>query len=237
MSQGNQVDEMEGVEITKADLAPPLFNEEEKRILEVYDRMEELQLEIALLKAQGVLSQDEPMEASEEDIKTAQQDLLKAKAAYQLRANVIENVLIANPILKAVHSGNNASAAEQDLLPLLEQRDALSVKLMDLSEKILSARNELISVETEHVLKARKNTKLATRMIALAEEANTQKRDDIPPKARQQLNELEESVKTSRQRWRIMKGTASGTIVGSGVDWARDPKLLEIVLDDDGAEG
>ncbi len=37
----------------------PLLTEEEKRILEVYDRLEELQLEIALLKAQGVLSQGE----------------------------------------------------------------------------------------------------------------------------------------------------------------------------------
>lgn len=50
---------------------------------------------------------------SEEDIKTAQQDLLKAKAAYQLRSNIVENVLAANPILKAVHSGNNATSAEQ----------------------------------------------------------------------------------------------------------------------------
>lgn len=73
-------------------------------------------------------------------------------------------------------------------------------------------------------------------MIALAEEANTRKRDDIGSKAREKLQEMEESVKTSRQRWRIMKGTASGTIVGSGVDWARDLKLLEIVLDHDGTE-
>jgi hypothetical protein len=123
---------MERVELTGAEKqGPPLVTEEEKRILDVYDRLEELQLEIALLKAQGVLSQgesslpvicqvvtnlpisDEPMDASEEDIVTAQQDLLKAKAAYQVRNNVIESVLIANPILKAVHGGKNASIAEQ----------------------------------------------------------------------------------------------------------------------------
>lgn len=58
MSQSNQRDEMEGVEVTRHENAtPPLLSEQEKRILEVYDRMEELQLEIALLKAQGVLSQ------------------------------------------------------------------------------------------------------------------------------------------------------------------------------------
>jgi hypothetical protein len=93
-------------------------------------------------------------------------------------------------------------------------------------------------VESEHAINTRENVELSSRMLALAEEANTQKKEDITDsKLRLQLDELEQDVKKSRQRWRIMKGTASGTIVGSDVDWARDPKLLEIVLDDDGAEG
>jgi Centromere protein H (CENP-H) len=84
---------------------------------------------------------------------------------------------------------------------------------------------------------ARKNAELATTMLALAKEADTQRKEDInDPKVRQQLDELEASMRTSRQRWRIMKGTASATIAESGVDWARDPKLLEIALDNDGDE-
>jgi hypothetical protein len=55
-----QAEEMEGVEMTSTEKQiPPLLTEEEKRILNVYDRLEELQLDIALLKAQGVLSQGE----------------------------------------------------------------------------------------------------------------------------------------------------------------------------------
>jgi len=126
------VEEMEGVEIAGAEKqSPPLLTEDEKRILEVYDRLEELQLEIALLKAQGVLSlgelflfvnqdcnqslqtSDEPMDVSEEDLTAARQELLKAKATYQVKNNVIESVLIANPILKAIHGGKNATIAEQ----------------------------------------------------------------------------------------------------------------------------
>jgi hypothetical protein len=69
-------------------------------------------------------------------------------------------------------------------------------------------------------------------MIALAEEANFQKKLDIQdPSVRAQLDELEESLKVSRQRWRIMKGTASAVVAGSGVDWARDAALRELVLD------
>lgn len=56
--QGNQAEEMEGVESTNPKAgSPPLMTTDEKRVLELYDRLEELQLEIALLKAQGVLSQ------------------------------------------------------------------------------------------------------------------------------------------------------------------------------------
>jgi len=237
--QGTQVEEMEGVEMTDAEKqSPPLLTEEEKRVLDVYDLLEELQLEIALLKAQGVLSQEETMDTSEEDIVTAQQDLLKFKAAYQVRNNVIESVLIANPVLKAVHGGKNASIAEQDLAPLIRQRDDVSITLTQLSTRVLLARDELKEVESEHIVIASKNAELATTMLALAEEADTQRKGAIDdPKVRQLLDDLEASMKTSRQRWRIMKGTASATIAESGVDWARDPKLLEILLDNDGDEG
>lgn len=128
--QDSFAEDMEGVEATGTDVdSPPLMTEQEKRTLEMYDRLEELQLEIALLKARGVLSQgmrsngiccyvfllftDEPVDATEEDIKAAEQDLLKARALYQVRTNIVENVLMANPILKAVHAGTNASIIEQ----------------------------------------------------------------------------------------------------------------------------
>ncbi|KAN0117210.1 Centromere protein H (CENP-H) domain containing protein [Hyaloscypha variabilis] len=235
----NQVDEMDGVEMTETEnRTSPLLTEDEQRILDFYDRLEELQQEIAFLKAQGVLSQDEPMEASDEDLTSARQEVLKAKATYQVKHNVIESVLIANPILKAIHGGKNATAAEQDLAPLIELRDDLSITLTELSTRVLSTRNEFKGVETENMVTARTNTELATTMLALAKEAAIQNKESInDPKARQQLDELEVSMKTSRQRWRIMKETASATIVGSGVDWARNPKLLEIVLGSDGDDG
>jgi len=92
-----------------------------------------------------------------------------------------------------------------------------------------------MKAESEHIVVARKNAELATKMLALAEEENTQNKENIKdPELRQQLDELESAMKDSRQRWRIMKGTSSATVAGSGVDWARDPNLLEIVLNDEG---
>ena len=52
-----QPEHMEGVETTKPETeTTPLMSDQERRVLEVYDRLEELQLEIAFLKAKGVLS-------------------------------------------------------------------------------------------------------------------------------------------------------------------------------------
>jgi hypothetical protein len=126
----------------------------------------------------------------------------------------------------------------RDILPLVEKRDALSITLSKLTGEVHSARKNLEDVERDNTLIAQKNVELSTKMLALAEEANTQKKEDInDPNARQQLDDLVAEMQISRQRFRIMKGTASAVIAGSGIDWARDPKLLEIVMDDDGDDG
>ena len=53
--QESLAEDMEGLEVSN--LETPLMTGQERRILDAYDRLEELQLEIALLKARGVISQ------------------------------------------------------------------------------------------------------------------------------------------------------------------------------------
>ncbi len=55
----DQVEMMEGLEITDELEIRRLMTEDEKGILAVYRRFEELQFEIAVLKAKGVLSHGE----------------------------------------------------------------------------------------------------------------------------------------------------------------------------------
>lgn len=50
---------------------------------------------------------------SQKDLEDAQKALLDAKARHALRNSIVESVLIANPILKAVHAGSNASPIER----------------------------------------------------------------------------------------------------------------------------
>jgi hypothetical protein len=51
-------------------------------------------------------------------IKNAERACLEARARYILKNSIVENVLITDPVLKAIHSGGHATPAER-LLCLL----------------------------------------------------------------------------------------------------------------------
>ena len=53
---------------------------------------------------------------------------------------------------------------------------------------------------------------------------------DAAPRLRAELDRLDGEVRAGRRRWRGLKGTASAGVAGSGVDWAVDPELRELVL-------
>lgn len=52
-------------------------------------------------------------EVTNADLKNAEEEYLEARAAYVLRQSIVEDVLVAHPILKAVHSGINATPTER----------------------------------------------------------------------------------------------------------------------------
>lgn len=52
----------------------------------------------------------------DEDLTAAQNALLTARARYRLRNDAIEAVMVTDPILKAVHSGTQASPIERHVL-------------------------------------------------------------------------------------------------------------------------
>lgn len=128
----SEVDEaMTGVDGGESHL--PL-SEDETRVLELYDKLQELRLEIAIINAQQAGKVTFTCQArrwkkslcspghcwifsgakgGDEDLTAAQNALLTARARYRLRNDAIEAVMVANPILKAVHSGTQASPIER----------------------------------------------------------------------------------------------------------------------------
>lgn len=189
-------------------------------------------------------------DVNEDSLNAAQNDLLESQALYSLRNNILESIFIADPILKAVHSGSKASPVVRyvfsrtrrineahfysDLRPHIRQRDELSISLTNLSSTLAKSREDMIKLESENIILARKNAELTKTMLQLAEEASAETKEDIKdPGKKAEIEELEESLRVSRQRWKIMKGTTSGVVAGSGVNWANDSTLRKLVLDVD----
>ena len=109
----------------------PTFTERESLVLSLYDQLHELRLEYALLEAQlaskidlysiyavwyahwlGPAHDSSAAEVSESDVKLAKRQYLEARATYMLQKSIVENVMISDPILKAVHSAPTANPVE-----------------------------------------------------------------------------------------------------------------------------
>lgn len=114
----------------------------------------------------------------------------------------------------------------------MERRDEASIAVAKEAAKTGRVWDDLTSTQSSTLFASRKNVTSTAELFELAEEAKQKKR--IPPnntKMMQEQAKLEAELKTSKQRWRVMKGVASGIIAGSGIDWARDDELRDVVLD------
>ncbi|KAI0187337.1 centromere protein H (CENP-H)-domain-containing protein [Xylaria flabelliformis] len=209
---------------------PLLLSDREKRVLELHDKLQQLQLEIALLNAQNNYV---PNMTSGRTVEDAQKELLDSRARYTLRNEVVASVVSANPILQAVHNGTKASPIERDLLPLLTDRDAVSSTLASQSTEYHSLLSDLTDVESRSLRLSRENVALAGRLLHLAKQTDQGKAELLTSDSDHaaEIAELEAKLKGSRRRWRVLKGTASAIVAGSGIDWARDAELRDIVLD------
>lgn len=79
-----------------------------------------------------------------------------------------------------------------------------------------------------------KNRVLTAALLALLRTVQAQ-RDEVTkdPKFSAELDKLRNDTATARQRWRIMKSVVAAVIAGSGVDWAQDDTLRDLVLDEE----
>ncbi|KAF4335243.1 hypothetical protein FBEOM_10893 [Fusarium beomiforme] len=227
MSDSDDVPMMEGHE----EMVHLPISDEEARILELYDRIQELRLEIAIINAQKSYQPDEASSFSAEGTQKVQTELMESRAKYLLRNDVTEAVMTANPILKAAHNGEAASLMERELLPYVERRDDTSILVAKQAAETSKVLGALTTAQSNTLRKSRENVSSAAELLELAEQVKLKKR--VPPnfKTMQEQEKLEADLKASRQRWRVMKGVASGIIVGSGIDWVRDDELQNAVLD------
>ena len=112
------------------------FSEREDALLSLYDQLDELRLEHAILERQ--LNSDQGMilndiciflcfllnrsidltttlsnDEAESQLKEAERECLEARSAYLLRNSVVENVISVDPLLKAIHAGTGGEPLER----------------------------------------------------------------------------------------------------------------------------
>ncbi|VUC19868.1 unnamed protein product [Clonostachys rosea] len=232
--------------------APLPLSADEKRALALYDKLRELQLEIAIINAQNrvqdggfttaqrTTKQDNMLitetdasndEMTAEEADEARNQLLDTRARYMLRNSVVEAVLSANPILKAVHNGTDASPVERDLLSYVEKRDEASIAVAKFASERGELRDKATKAQSKLLARAGHNAELASELLELVGRIDEKKGQQGDFAAQEALREFEGALAASRRRWRVIKGVTSGLIVGSGIDWARDDRLRDIVLD------
>ena len=121
---------------------------------------------------------------------------------------------------------------QSDLLPYIRERDSTSIETAKQSAELRKTLEELTHVESEALRVSQANVSMTSELLELAEEAKRKKLGRMAgPAMEAEMKSAEEGVKESRQKWKVIKGTASAVIVGSGVDWVGDSALRNVVLD------
>jgi hypothetical protein len=120
------------------------------------------------------------------------------------------------------------------MLPLIAENDTLSMVHGALSARLASSTRALCAAEQANIAANQKSRDLSQTMLALAEELKSQSAKDIEdPNLRIEIDAVEKELKESRKRAKTLKGILSAMIVGSGINWAADEALCELVMDDE----
>jgi len=120
------------------------------------------------------------------------------------------------------------------ILPLIAESDAVSMVHGSLTSKLVSTRRTMSTAGQANMVAGRKNRELAAEMLALAEDMKAQSAKDIEdPRLRDQVSVVERELRESRRRTKTLKGVLSAMVVGSGINWAADEGLTELVMDDE----
>ncbi|KAL2263856.1 hypothetical protein VTK26DRAFT_4765 [Humicola hyalothermophila] len=214
--------------------SPPLgLTDTESAVLDLYDELQQLRLELAFLRAQQTHhALSGTTQAAKPEAADGQMQLLEAKATQSLTRSVVENGMIAQPTLNAVHHATHASPAERELIQYIEQRDAAAVGTTKKCTDLQAARRHLAELEVESLRASQENIRLASEVLQLSGKTRQQGTEAFgSDQVSAEMRALEDQVKAARHKWRVIKGAASAIVAGSGVEWARDERLRAMVLE------
>ncbi|KAK0733335.1 centromere protein H (CENP-H)-domain-containing protein [Lasiosphaeria miniovina] len=204
------------------------LSEAEETVLELYDKLQQLELELALFR----FHQNGDPGCVTPNVEEAQLHLLESKAALALRNDVLKSVVTIQPTLRAIHNAAHTSPIERSLSFRLQQRDRTSAILASQCLDLQEATDRLADLESLGFKASQRNVLMAAEILRLQNNAR-----DQGPAMNDSVHisfgtrRLENEMRASRQKWRVVKGTTSAIVTESGIDWARDKQLRNMVLD------
>ena len=137
-----------------------------------------------------------------------------------------------------MHDAATVTALERRLVPLIHERDVLALTDSHLSSKLASLQQRFATLEAEVVKLNEENRVLAGTLVEITDRMKGQTVDELDDaRLTARLEGLDDEIGSARRRWRVMKSLVKGVVVGSGVEWAKRPDLLEVALDDEDEVG
>lgn len=89
-------------------------------------------------------------------------------------------------------------------------------------------------LEAQNIRLIEKNRELSSSMIEITDQIRLQESNAINSSGlRDRLETLKSETELAKKRWRIMKSVVAGTVVGSGINWASDETLKNLVIDEE----
>ena len=93
---------------------------------------------------------------------------------------------------------------------------------------------ETARLSADNIRAMERNRVLTVTLVTLAKKVQLRE-DEVSKDARfgAQLERLRQDAATARQRWRMMKSVVAALVAESGIDWARDDNLRDLVVDEE----
>jgi hypothetical protein len=238
--------------LLQANVPPtPTLSQKEQELLSLITTEQDLTLSLALL--QSHTKTPLPSTASAPAIHAAQELFTTTHARHSLQQRIVTRALTAGPLAAAAHtpagysSSSSSSAAVAAVADTethtrlgagLAARDAYGMLAATAMAAVQGVRARTDEVEGLGRAKMAENERVVQRMLGMAEQARDEEEglERVGSEMRERIEEEEKAVKRAKSEWRVMKGLIGGIIVGSGVDWAADQELIEIVAEEDQLE-
>ncbi|KAJ5888007.1 hypothetical protein N7495_008048 [Penicillium taxi] len=204
------------------------FSDKEQMILRLMNGIQEQRLEKAFLEQK---LESLSGENAQEQFEASEREYLEARATYTVRKKAATTILMTDPILKAVHL-NATTPPERALFRLINRRDVLALAHENLATTHDEVLKKLSDTELENLQINHENQELVRELQDLVRQDSSWEEKLKDEKLTSQLSSLAIELKANRAKWETMKHVASAMVVGSGLNWADNDTLRDLVLDE-----